>query len=315
MQVIKIRHPLTKDQVVDTPVVLAMGFFDGVHLAHQKVIKNAKKIATDRKMKLAVLTYDHHPGLVYQAMETPIKYLSPFPRKLELFEALGVDIVYAVSFTSKFAMQTPQQFVDRYLVGFHTKVAVAGWDHTYGPKDIATMNKLDSYSKGRFETVTIKELEEDGHKVSSSRIRNLFKDGTIQEINELLGYDYQTTGLVIHGEARGRELGYPTANIAGKQDEWLPKVGVYAVQMQVGGTWYDGMASIGYNITFGDKRPKTVEIYLFDYNDQIYGENVKVKWLAWMRDEIKYDGAKALIDQLEQDEINIKKLLAKKENH
>ena len=117
--------------------------------------------------------------------------------------------------------------------------------------------------------------------------------------------------LAIHGEARGRKLGYPTANIDWPNDEWLPRIGVYAVQLQIGTKWYGGMASIGHNVTFGDQRPKTLEINLFDFNQGIYGENVRVRWVAWLRDEVKYTTVENLIAQLQQHELETRKILAK----
>ncbi len=155
MQIIQIRHPFNPEQIPADEVVLVMGFFDGVHRGHQAVIERAKKIAQQRKLPLAVLTYDHHPAIVYQSSKTPVTYLSPLQRKLDLLKQLDVDLVYVVSFTSALSALKPQEFVDQYIVGFHAQVAVAGFDHTYGPKEIATMAKLPDYASGRFEVETV----------------------------------------------------------------------------------------------------------------------------------------------------------------
>ena len=170
MRVIQIHHPLTAAKVIDRPVVLAMGFFDGVHRGHQAVINRARTIADERGLALAVLTYDHHPALVYQKL-TPERnrYLTVNSRKMALFEQLGVDIVYQVNFASQFAAQTPQEFVDQYLIGLHAAVVVAGYDHTYGPKDVATMDKLPEYAQNRFEIVVVGEKELQSKKIGSSR--------------------------------------------------------------------------------------------------------------------------------------------------
>lgn len=309
MQVINIRQPFDPARIPDGNVVLAMGFFDGLHLGHQAVIERARNFAKEYGLPLAVLTYDHHPSIVYHASEQRITYLSPVQRKLELLDELGVDITYLVSFTSALSALKPQEFVDQYMIGFHAKIVVAGFDHTYGPKDIATMANLPKFAKDRFKVVEVSENLDDDLKISSTRIRHEFDEGNVSLANRLLGYSYQTSGTVVHGEARGRELGFPTANIEWPVEERMPGIGVYAVQLKVGEIWYDGMASIGYNVTFGDDRPKTLEINLFDFKNMIYGENVKVRWVARLRGEVKYTTAEALIDQLKNDEIETRKIL------
>ncbi|KRM12063.1 riboflavin biosynthesis protein RibF [Paucilactobacillus suebicus] len=309
MQVINIRQPFDPARIPDGNVVLAMGFFDGLHRGHQAVIERARNFAKEYGLPLAVLTYDHHPSIVYHASEQRITYLSPVQRKLELLDELGVDITYLVSFTSALSALKPQEFVDQYMIGFHAKIVVAGFDHTYGPKDIATMANLPKFAKDRFKVVEVSENLDDDLKISSTRIRHELDEGNVSLANRLLGYSYQTSGTVVHGEARGRELGFPTANIEWPVEERMPGIGVYAVQLKIGEIWYDGMASIGYNVTFGDDRPKTLEINLFDFKNMIYGENVKVRWVARLRGEVKYTTAEALIDQLKNDEIETRKIL------
>ncbi|GAX02979.1 riboflavin biosynthesis protein RibF [Secundilactobacillus pentosiphilus] len=305
MQVIQIHHPLTTAKVINQPVVLAMGFFDGVHLGHQAVINRARAIADERGLALAILTYDHHPALVYQKLSPERnRYLTVNARKMALFEQLGVDIVYQVNFASQFADQTPQEFVDNYLLGFHAKVVVAGYDHTYGPKDIATMANLPKYAKGRFEIVTVGEKELQAQKIGSSRIRRNLDQGHIRTANSLFGYRYQTTGTVMHGEARGRTLGFPTANISHDAKYWLPGIGVYVTRVKVNGQWYPAMTSIGRNVTFGSGRPVTVEAYLLDFKQAIYGEVVTVEWDYRLRGEIKFNTADDLVQQLKRDAQN-----------
>ncbi|WP_143463135.1 riboflavin biosynthesis protein RibF [Levilactobacillus enshiensis] len=303
MEVIRIHHPLDSRQIPDEPVVLAMGFFDGVHLGHQAVIERAKMIAQAKGVKLAVLTYDHHPALVYRPLEADDrKYLSTTDRKLHQLDRLGVDRVFLVNYTGEFASQTPQQFVDHYLIGFHTIVAVAGFDHTYGKKDVATMARLPEYAQDRFEVVTVAEKASGHEKISSSRIRQAMKAGDIDKVNQLLGYTYRSNGLVVHGEARGRTIGYPTANVMTPENEWIPGIGIYTARLKVGAIWYPGMVSVGRNVTFGDDRPITVEMNLLDFQGNLYGEPVEVEWHHRLRGEIKFAGVDPLVVQLKQDE-------------
>ena len=149
MEVIKVHHPLLEQQVPDGPVVVAMGFFDGVHRGHQAVIARAKEEAVRRQVPLAVLTYDKLPGIVYQRYDEGVHYLTTIDRKLALLEQLGADLVYLVDFTAKLGSLSPEEFVSDYLVRMHAVAVVAGFDHTYGKKDVATMDRLVGYAAGR----------------------------------------------------------------------------------------------------------------------------------------------------------------------
>ncbi|MEF2722799.1 MAG: FAD synthetase family protein, partial [Limosilactobacillus fermentum] len=173
MEVIKVHHPLLEQQVPDGPVVVAMGFFDGVHRGHQAVIARAKEEAAHRQVPLAVLTYDKLPGIVYQRYEEGVHYLTTIDRKLALLEQLGADLVYLVDFTAKLGSLSPEEFVSDYLVRMHAVAVVAGFDHTYGKKDVATMDRLAGYAAGLFDVVTVKKQETGGAKIGSSRIRDL----------------------------------------------------------------------------------------------------------------------------------------------
>ncbi|WP_430603709.1 riboflavin biosynthesis protein RibF [Enterococcus sp. DIV0724b] len=303
MQIIPIRHPYTLDQIPADEVVMVLGFFDGVHRGHQKVIETAKKIAQEKGLKLAVMTFNQHPSIVFQkVLPENMKYLNSLEQKERLMEKQEVDILYVIEFTSAFAHLAPQEFVDQYIVGLHAKVAVSGFDYTYGPKDIADVAHLPGYAKNRFEIVTVGKEELDGAKISSTRIRELMEHGNMEGVTELLGYVYETDGTVVHGDARGRLLGFPTANIKVKSTVRLPRIGVYAVKIQVGNNWHIGMGSIGHNDTFGDGRDLTVEVYILDFHQDIYGEQVTVCWNHYLRDQVKFDGAESLIVQLKQDE-------------
>lgn len=302
MKIITLHHPYDVSKIADEAVVLAMGFFDGVHAGHRAVINRAKEEAQARGVKLAVLTYDHHASVVFKT-QAPLTYLTTLPRKLELLAEIGVDIAYVVNFTSAFAKLTPQQFVNQYMIGLHAIAVVAGFDHTYGPQDQnATMQDLPTYAQGDFDVIEVPCVTIDGQESASTRARVLVDNGQVDELNRLLTQPYQTTGVVVHGEARGREMGYPTANIETTPGERLPGIGIYTVELAIDGQWYGGMASIGHNVTFGDNRPKTVEINLFDFHHEIYGERVKVRWHHYIRGEEKFADMAALMAKLAEDE-------------
>ena len=309
MKIIKLNHPYQDHLIEDAPIVLALGFFDGIHKGHRKVIQTAKAMAESHGYKLAVMSFNQHPSVIFQHVSPEsIRYLSPESRKAELLEELGVDLFYIVNFTKEFASLTPQEFVDQYIVGLHTKIVVAGFDYTYGKRDIANMRVLPEYSKNRFTIITIPEQRNSKGKISSTAIRAALLNGNVAEANKLFGYDYVMDGKVVHGFGRGgKKLGYPTANIEVSNDTFLLKNGVYIVEMDVDGTWIPGMASIGFNPTFNDVTKITIEVHLLDFNEDIYDKVVKVKWLYYLRDELKFDSLEALMVQLKEDELMTRK--------
>jgi riboflavin kinase/FMN adenylyltransferase len=312
MKSIRLSYPLSINEVKAGPVVLAMGFFDGVHRGHQKVIRTAKELANERHQPLAVLTYDKLPAIVFKMMEQPVRYLTPLKTKLSLFQKLGVDIAYVMNFTSDVAELAPQEFVDQVLTTLNPSMVVAGFDHTYGPADIANMALLPTYVNGRLDVYTVNKLSEGAadEKVSSTNIRKLVDEGQIGQANQLLGYEYITTGTIVHGFARGRTIGFPTANVQWYENERIPAVGVYAVRMKVQGRWVDGMASVGFNETFGQNKRMTIEINLFNFNHHIYGEHVTVQWVQRLRDEVKFNSVQELINQLKKDQTTSEQILA-----
>lgn len=303
MKIIKIRHPYQADQIPPEDVVLVLGFFDGVHLGHQRVINRGKEIAKKEGLKLALMTFNQHPSIVFKKINpSQVKYLTTLEQKEEKMALLGVDYLYEIDFTSSFAHLAPQEFVDQYIVGLHAKYAVSGFDYTYGPKEIADVAHLPSYAKNRFEVITVPKEEDSGEKISSTRIRELLNAGEINEVTRLLGVAYEVEGVVVHGDARGRLLGFPTANIKVKSTVHLPKEGVYVSEIKVGETWYQAMGSIGHNDTFGDDRELTVELYILNFAQDIYGEHVKVRWHHFLRNQVKFPNVESLIEQLKVDE-------------
>lgn len=306
MKVVEIHHPIASQLISDQEVILAMGFFDGVHKGHQRVLAEGKKVADQKQLPLAALTFNLSPRFIFQHVHPKtIQYLTPLPEKIERMASYGVDLLYVVQLTSAFAKLSPQAFVDQYMVGLHADTVVAGFDYTYGKKEIANMARLPEYAQSRFGIIEVPELQLTEGKVGSTTIRYMIeRDGDVDRAQKHLGYPYYFKGLVVHGEKRGRKLGFPTANLMVSDHAVIPKVGVYAVECLINGITYYGMASIGHNVTFGEGRERTVEVYLFDFHDEIYGEEMTVKWHHYLRPEMKFDSVEALIEQMEQDEID-----------
>lgn len=302
MQVIRIHHPLQRQLIPAGPAVLAMGFFDGVHRGHQQVIQAARRIAGHRSLPLAVLTYNHTPAVVYHRIPGGAKYLTTLDQKTSLMRQLGVNLLYVVDFTSQYGAQSPQQFVDHFLLALHPQVVVAGEDHTFGQGPAATMGHLPTLARGRFEVVAVPTLQHGEHKVGSSHIRRQISAGELELANQGLGRAYQTTGLVVHGLARGRQIGFPTINIESPASTVIPALGVYVTRVKIGDRWYGGMANIGHNETFGEGAPRTMEINLFDFHRQVYGEEVVVEWYSHLRDGAKFASVEELVAQMKRDQ-------------
>ncbi|ABD99384.1 riboflavin biosynthesis protein RibF [Ligilactobacillus salivarius] len=304
MKIVKLKEPYDKNAIVDSPIVLALGFFDGVHRGHQEVIKRAIEKGKSLGVKVAVMTFDRHPKIIFQNIDgEKFKYLTMLDEKLKHFKNLGVDIAYVVKFDENLAYLSPQDFIDKYVVGLHAICVVAGQDYTYGKHDIANMDTISDFAKGRFEIITVDHLQRNDQKISSTQIRKDLDSGNVEAANLLLGYQYENHGTVEHGFKRGRKIGFPTLNVSIPKNERILGEGVYAVKVKIDkdNLWYEGMASIGHNETFGDDLEKTVEINLFNFDKSVYGEKVIVKWYKFLREMVKFDSVEELIDQLNKD--------------
>ncbi|WP_077326213.1 riboflavin biosynthesis protein RibF [Virgibacillus siamensis] len=294
-------HRLDRQNLPDT--VAAIGFFDGIHKGHQKVIKTAVEKAKKDNMESAVITFHPHPSVVLKKDTPHVRYITPLKEKQEILQQMNVDRLYIITFNKELASLEPQQFIDHFIIGLKIKHLVAGFDFSYGHKGKGNMNIIENHTRNEFDYTTIGKVEMAEQKVSSTRIRELLRAGDVQTANSLLGRPLTIQGIVIDGEKRGREIGYPTANIQINPDALLPKTGVYAVKVQYKNETYEGMASLGYNPTFeGDLDKPSAEVNIFDYNNDLYGEELIMEWHKFIRDEEKFDNVDELIRQIEDDE-------------
>ncbi|KKK39559.1 riboflavin biosynthesis protein RibF [Mesobacillus campisalis] len=303
MELIKLNHPNSYKREDFPPLALAMGYFDGVHLGHQEVIKSAIKAAEDNGLKSAVMTFDPHPSVVLGKSIKHVEYITPLEEKVAIIEQLGVDYLFIVHFTHEFAGLLPQEFIDGYVIGLNAKQAVAGFDFTYGKMGKGTMETIQFHSRGQFDYTVVPKLSTSGEKISSTAIRTRLKAGEMDKIPGHLGRWYTTSGTVVHGDKRGRTIGFPTANVDVNKDYILPPIGVYAVRIMVKGDWHQGVCNLGYKPTFKDEKASrpSVEVYIFDFNEEIYGEQVVVEWHLRIRSERKFAGIDQLVEQIGKD--------------
>ena len=232
-----------------------------------------------------------------------MEYVTPIEEKIAIIADLGIDYLFIINFTREFANLLPQEFVDQYLIGLNAKHVVAGFDYSYGRMGRGTMETLLFHSRDQFDYSVVAKLEKKKKKISSTLIRKYIREGKTAELPDLLGRFYKTSGTVIHGDKRGRTIGFPTANVDVSDDCIIPPPGVYAVRFLVDGSWYEGVCNVGYKPTFNKEkgdRP-SVEVHIFDFSSDIYGRKVTVEWHRHLRSERKFAGVQDLIAQIEKD--------------
>jgi riboflavin kinase/FMN adenylyltransferase len=283
-----------------TRSVITLGNFDGLHLGHQELIRKVIRRAKETGAHSIVVTFRPHPLKILAPEKCP-PLISIYEEKIKLFEKLGIDVLVKIPFTLEFAKMSPGDFVKDILCDMlGAKEIFVGFNYRFGrgrEGNISTLKAL-----GERLGFTVREVEQvslDGEVISSTKIRRLLRDGEVEHAARLLGRTYTITGIVVRGDGRGKDLGFPTANIAPKHSI-IPADGVYAVRLFVRDKFYDGIANIGMRPTF-DKNVLTVEVHVFDFNEDIYGEEISLYFIRKIRDEKKFGNADELIRQIRTD--------------
>ncbi|QUE85609.1 bifunctional riboflavin kinase/FAD synthetase [Exiguobacterium alkaliphilum] len=308
METIHLTYPETPDVV---PSVMVLGFFDGVHTGHLAVIRHAQEQAERLNVPVTVVTFDPHPKQVLSNKPNAVRYITPLSRKLKRIESLGVERCLVLTFTKELAGLSPQQFVDDYLIGAGAVHVTAGFDYSYGKFGEGTMETMPFHARGRFTTSVVNEQTEGGEKVSSTRIRKLLGAGEVDAAATLLGSPYVICGEVIHGDARGRTIGYPTANVVMDASYVMPRLGVYATRVRLrDGRTFHAMTNVGRRPTFYDTGDVSIESHLFDFSEDLYGQLIEIEWVRFIRNERAFDGLDSLIAQLKQDETTARSILS-----
>lgn len=286
--------------------VIALGTFDGLHLGHTDVINMARDYAERSGLKLAVFTFSNHPLALIRPDLVPVRIISA-EEKIKLLESFGVDYLINIPFTEDFAALSPDEFLDR-LACFNYRCLVVGENFTYGFLGSGKTETLErSGRKNGFDVIVRPLVKINGNVVSSTGIRNLIQAGHIEYANRMLGRAYSITGTIVHGEQRGRKLGFPTANIELLHGEMaVPAPGVYAVTVSIESSIYEGMGNIGNNPTFNDVEHARLEVNLFNCSGDLYGKTMSVQFHKYIRAEKKFSGVEELCRQIEEDKKAIK---------
>lgn len=308
-----IYHKLEDFKPLDFAVVTS-GTFDGVHIGHQKILSRVNEIAKNNNGESVLITYWPHPRLVLYPDDTNLKLLNTFEEKAELLREQGIDHLLRIPFTKEFSNLTSEEFIQKVLVEtIATKKLVIGYDHRFGNNREGRFEQLKANSsKYGFDVEEIPKQEVDHIGVSSTKIRNALISGEVDLAKELLGNDYSISGRVIKGEKIGRMIGFPTANIEiDSQHKLIPADGAYAATVDVNGALFQGMLNIGFRPTVSGKK-KTIEVHIFDFANDIYGENIRIYFKKRIRDERKFEDIDALKSQLSSDKIEALKILNNK---
>ena len=288
----------------DTNSVVTVGTFDGIHLAHREIIREVVNRSKMKEGRSVIVTFDPHPKEVVSSSRGGVALLSTIDERVDLLSRLNVDLLFIIQFTFAFSRLSPRDFYQTYVVnGIGVGEVVVGYDHMFGRDREAGIQELVRMGQEfDFSVFAVHPYTVDGEAVGSSAIRSALAAGDIERAKKFLGYAYGLQGTVVAGDGRGKTIGYPTANIRPDSDKKvIPGRGVYLVGVQVGSVQRYGMMNIGVRPTVTDAVEQTIEVHMFDFARDVYGEKVAISFLKKLREEQKFASIKELIHQLGRD--------------
>ena len=285
----------------DTPAILTIGTFDGVHLGHKKIIKKLVESAKKRKLRSCILTFFPHPRN-FLSKSNELKMINTIKEKKEILNELGVDELIIQEFNNEFSNLSANEFIKHLLKFCEIKEIIVGFNHKFGKDREAGIDELKIYGKKYgFDVCEIDAFDINQINISSTKIRNAIGAGEVELCNEYLGYNFSIDGNIVKGKSIGKKIGFPTANIRVEENyKIIPKNGVYFVSCKIKNIQKFGMMNIGFNPTFGNKK-LTIEVNIFDFNQDVYGENIKIEFIKFIRNEMKFQNIGELIKQIKID--------------
>lgn len=303
-----------KDAVRNLNTVLTVGTFDGVHAGHKVLINTVIERAKQRNARSVIITFDPHPREIINPGSSGIKLLSSLKERSELLADLGVDEMIVIEFDRDFSLLTSEEFV-RDIIWEKIGISefVIGYDHHFGRNREGTIETVQKLGKELgFDSHVVSKQEVGDKTVSSTAIRKAIQDdGDMKLANKFLERNYILSGTVVHGEKRGKKIGFPTANIQpGNKNKVIPKRGVYAVWVRINNQYFGGMMNIGIRPTFEESEER-LEVHIFDFNRDIYGKEVLIQFVDRIRDERSFSGIEQLKSQLKQDQDTAQNVLKK----
>lgn len=283
------------------PTVVALGNFDGLHIGHQTLIKQIVDIAKKENLVSTVFTFDNHTTCTLKDRNIPKKLISK-NRKITLFKELGIELLYMVQFTETLMQFTPLEFVEKVLVDIlNVRKVVVGFNFRFGYLAKGDVKYLKEVSaKYNFDVIVVPPITKNNILVSSTKIRELIRNGEVNLANKLLGRRYSIEGKVIRGRGIGKKLGIPTANILIDSNIVIPKIGVYKTNTIIDGNKFLSITNIGFNPTFNGGK-LNIETHILDYSQNIYGKAILIEFIDFIREEKKFDDISKLVEQVKLD--------------
>ncbi len=288
-------------------IALALGFFDAIHIGHQKIINKTINAANKSKLESAVLTFTKSPKDIIEGNDkTNVLSISD---KEKILKEMGVDHLIVLNFEKEDLLNnSPEDFVKNYLMKLGAKIVVCGTDYRYGKNKAGIPSEIPAYSQYDIKVLQEEMVLQEGFKISSTKLKLSLKNNNLVEAKKILGRDYAVWGIVRHGHKIGRELGFKTANIDINDDFTILLNGVFAVRVNHAKKTYYGVANVGTRPTFENRNEKAIEVFMFEFDDQIYNHTIKIEFAKFIRKEIKFDSPKELSKQIHQDVEEVKKV-------
>lgn len=283
-------------------IVVTIGQFDGLHIAHIELLTKTVEIAKTKKIKSAIFTFDPHPDFVLKK-DLSNTYVTPLDEKIKLLKELGLDYLVLIKFDMEIANMEPETFVNDILLANNVKEVVVGFDFRFGKKGKGFASEISKYSNYLIKTNIIDEIKYNDQKIGTTLVRNLLKLGKTKEVHELLGRYYKITGKVVKGNQIGRTIDFPTANFKINDDFAKILPGVYVVRVTFNEKKYLGIANLGYNPSFNQVDSMVFETHIFDFDDDIYGKVIDVELIYYIRGEIKFESKEAFLEQIKKDKL------------
>ena len=287
------------------PVVACIGYFDGMHKGHQALVNATLEKAKELGVESGLITFDPDPWVTLRDAKD-VKHITPLQQRINIAVELGIKNIFILNFTKEMAALSPVDFI-KVLDSCNIKALICGFDYHYGQFGKGDIESLKRDAD--FEVIVIDAVSDSEGKISSTRITNLIEDGEVHKAEELLGYAYRVEGYVVHGNAKGRTIGYPTANVSVPSEYLEPKSGVYACFALIDGKKYKAMVNIGHNPTFNYTETMSLEAYILDFSGDLYDKRLKISFKYYLRPEKKFKYIGNLKMQLEQDEFAVRTLL------
>ena len=291
--------------------IVTIGTFDGVHLGHQKILKKLVELKKKNGGETLLFTFDPHPRKVLFPEQRDLKLITTTQEKCELLKQFGIDNVLVFPFTIEFSKMSAHDYISNIISKtLKTKTLVIGYDHRFGSNREGNIETLKQVSSDyNFDLIEIPAQEINQLNISSTRIRKAIEEGDIETANSYLGYSFFLSGMVVKGKQLGRTIGYPTANVELPDlDKIKPKTGVYAVNVVVELVRYKGMLNVGYNPTTDNDQKQKIEVNIFDFDKDIYGQTIKIEFVKHLRNEVKFANLDELKEQLAKDKIASEKI-------